>query len=51
MAESNPRPIEAPFVAFGSSGVAFRTRLKGFTSEDGKVLRAVGAHLGGAGVR
>jgi hypothetical protein len=46
MAESKLRPIEAPFVAAGPSGVAIRTRLKGLTSEDDKVLRAVGAHLG-----
>jgi IS605 OrfB family transposase len=46
MAESKLRPIEAPFVAFGPSGVAIRTRLKGLTSEDEEVLRAVGAHLG-----
>jgi hypothetical protein len=46
MAESKLRPIEAPFIAFGPSGVAIRTRLKDLTSEDDKVLRAVGAHLG-----
>jgi hypothetical protein len=46
MAESKLRPIQAPFVALGPSGVAIRTRLKGLTSEDETVLRAVGAHLG-----
>jgi hypothetical protein len=46
MAESKLRSFEAPFVVFGSSGVAIRTRLKGLTSEDDTVLRAVGAHLG-----
>ncbi|HZE33782.1 MAG TPA: IS200/IS605 family accessory protein TnpB-related protein [Actinoallomurus sp.] len=46
MAEARPRPIEAPFVALGPSGVAIRTRLKGLAPQDDKVLRAVGAHLG-----
>ncbi|MFD7771445.1 IS200/IS605 family accessory protein TnpB-related protein [Streptomyces sp. NPDC059787] len=40
------RPIAAPFVALGPSGVAVRTRLKELTAEDEKVLRLVGAHLG-----
>ncbi|WP_327316029.1 transposase [Streptomyces sp. NBC_01235] len=40
------RPIAAPFVALGPSGVAIRTRLKDLTPEDEKVLRLVGAHLG-----
>ncbi|MFF8846226.1 IS200/IS605 family accessory protein TnpB-related protein [Streptomyces sp. NPDC015127] len=40
------RPIDAPFVALGPSGVAIRTRIKQFTPEDEKVLRLVGAHLG-----
>ncbi|WP_405586575.1 IS200/IS605 family accessory protein TnpB-related protein [Streptomyces sp. NBC_01092] len=40
------RPIAAPFVALGPSGVAVRTRLKDLTPEDEKVLRLVGAHLG-----
>ena len=40
------RPIDPPFVALGPSGVAIRTRLKGLTADDDKVLRAVGAHLG-----
>ncbi|MFI7017080.1 IS200/IS605 family accessory protein TnpB-related protein [Streptomyces sp. NPDC050164] len=40
------RPIAAPFVALGPSGVAVRTRLRGLTPEDEKVLRLVGAHLG-----
>ncbi|MFD5495819.1 IS200/IS605 family accessory protein TnpB-related protein [Streptomyces sp. NPDC127091] len=49
MAEPKKKPlrsIEAPFVALGPSGVAIRTRLKGLTLEDDKVLRLVGAHLG-----
>ncbi|MGY1452973.1 IS200/IS605 family accessory protein TnpB-related protein [Streptomyces sp. SS8] len=41
-----PRPIEAPFVAPGPSGVAIRDRLKHLTTEDDKVLRLVGGHLG-----
>jgi IS605 OrfB family transposase len=40
------RPIAAPFVAPGPSGVAVRTRLKDLTPADEKVLRVVGAHLG-----
>ncbi|MFH8926472.1 IS200/IS605 family accessory protein TnpB-related protein [Streptomyces pristinaespiralis] len=40
------REVAAPFVASGPSGVAVRTRLKGLTPEDEKVLRLVGAHLG-----
>ncbi|MEU9452684.1 IS200/IS605 family accessory protein TnpB-related protein [Streptomyces sp. NPDC048277] len=40
------RPIAAPFVALGPSGVAVRARLKDLTPEDEKVLRLVGAHLG-----
>jgi hypothetical protein len=40
------RPIDPPFVALGPSGVAIRTRLKGLTADDDKVLRAMGAHLG-----
>ncbi|MFF4589130.1 IS200/IS605 family accessory protein TnpB-related protein [Streptomyces sp. NPDC001388] len=40
------RPIAAPFVVLGPSGVAVRTRLKDLTPEDEKVLRLVGAHLG-----
>ncbi|MGW7460240.1 IS200/IS605 family accessory protein TnpB-related protein, partial [Streptomyces sp. NPDC054797] len=40
------RPIAAPFVALGPSGVAIRDRLKDLTPEDEKVLRLVGAHLG-----
>ncbi|MEV0402418.1 hypothetical protein [Actinoallomurus sp. NPDC050550] len=46
MADSRLRSIEASFVALGPSGVAIRTRLKGLTSEDDEVLRAMGAHLG-----
>ncbi|MDQ0988899.1 hypothetical protein QFZ74_000127 [Streptomyces sp. V3I7] len=40
------RPIAAPLVALGPSGVAIRDRLKGLTPADEKVLRVVGAHLG-----
>ncbi|MFE7139084.1 IS200/IS605 family accessory protein TnpB-related protein [Streptomyces sp. NPDC057644] len=40
------RPIDAPFVTLGPSGVAIRDRLGGLTAEDDKVLRLVGAHLG-----
>ncbi|MEV5932201.1 IS200/IS605 family accessory protein TnpB-related protein [Streptomyces sp. NPDC052079] len=40
------RPIAAPFVALGPSGVAVRTRLRDLTPADEKALRVVGAHLG-----
>ncbi|MER6999789.1 IS200/IS605 family accessory protein TnpB-related protein [Streptomyces sp. NPDC000410] len=40
------RPIAAPFIALGPSGVAVRDRLKHLTPEDEKVFRLVGAHLG-----
>ncbi|MEU5893382.1 IS200/IS605 family accessory protein TnpB-related protein [Streptomyces sp. NPDC047461] len=40
------REVVASFVASGPSGVAIRTRLKGLTPEDEKVLRLVGAYLG-----
>ncbi|WP_239110172.1 IS200/IS605 family accessory protein TnpB-related protein [Streptomyces anulatus] len=40
------RPIDAPFVTLGPSGVSIRDRLGGLLSEDEKVLRMVGAHLG-----
>ncbi|WP_207939225.1 hypothetical protein [Actinomadura darangshiensis] len=40
------RPIDAPFVAAGPSGVAIRTRLKGLTAQGEQVLAEVGAHLG-----
>ncbi|WP_330318051.1 transposase [Streptomyces platensis] len=40
------RPVAAPFVALGPSGVAVRDRLKHLTGEDEKVLRLAGAHLG-----
>ncbi|MFG1709801.1 hypothetical protein ACFLIM_42160 [Nonomuraea sp. M3C6] len=46
MADSSLRPIEAPFVAAGPSGVAIRDRLKDLTLQDEQVLRLVGAHLG-----
>ncbi|WP_433461614.1 IS200/IS605 family accessory protein TnpB-related protein [Spirillospora sp. CA-128828] len=40
------RPVAAPFVAGGPSGVAVRDRLKGLSTGDERVLRLVGAHLG-----
>ncbi|QYX80620.1 transposase [Streptomyces akebiae] len=40
------RSIEAPFVVSGPSGVAVRTRLKGLSPGDEKVLRLAGGHLG-----
>ncbi|GAB2712780.1 transposase [Kitasatospora kifunensis] len=40
------RPIGSPFVVVGPSGVSVRDRLKGLTSEDERVLRLVGEHLG-----
>ncbi|TDC86898.1 transposase [Actinomadura sp. 7K507] len=40
------RPIDAPFLAAGPSGVAIRTRLKVLTFQDENVLREVAAHLG-----
>jgi IS605 OrfB family transposase len=40
------RAIDPPFVAVGPSGIAIRTSLKHLTSEDDKVLRLVGTHLG-----
>ncbi|WP_260618422.1 transposase [Streptomyces sp. WAC07149] len=40
------RQIARPFVADGPSGVSIRDRLKGLTSQDEKVLRAVGEHMG-----
>ncbi|NGO81298.1 transposase [Streptomyces sp. YC504] len=40
------RPIEAPFVVLGPSGVAIRDCLKHLADEDDKVLRLVGEHLG-----
>ncbi|MFD5495566.1 IS200/IS605 family accessory protein TnpB-related protein [Streptomyces sp. NPDC127091] len=49
MAEPKKKPlraIKAPFVADGPTGVSIRTRLKGLTPGDDKVLRLVGAHLG-----
>lgn len=36
------RPVAAPFVALGPSGVAVRDRLKHLTGEDEKVLRLAG---------
>ncbi|MFE5088500.1 IS200/IS605 family accessory protein TnpB-related protein [Streptomyces mirabilis] len=46
MSKKQLRPIGAPFVALGPSGVAIRDRLKHLTTEDDKVLRLVGEHLG-----
>ncbi|WNZ09357.1 IS200/IS605 family accessory protein TnpB-related protein [Streptomyces sp. 11x1] len=40
------RSIAAPFVVSGPSGAAVRTRLKGLSTGDEKVLRVVGGHLG-----
>ncbi|MFJ4620369.1 IS200/IS605 family accessory protein TnpB-related protein [Streptomyces sp. NPDC088812] len=40
------RELAAPFVVPGPAGVAVRTRLKGLTAGDEKVLRLVGDHLG-----
>jgi hypothetical protein len=40
------REVAASFVVSGPSGVAVRTRLKGLTPEDEKVLCLVGAQLG-----
>ncbi|MFF3792947.1 IS200/IS605 family accessory protein TnpB-related protein [Streptomyces sp. NPDC001981] len=40
------RKLETPFVAPGPCGVAVRDRLKLLTSQDERVLRAVGAHQG-----
>jgi hypothetical protein len=40
------REMAAPFVAVGPSGVAVRDRLKHLTTEDERVLRLVGDHLG-----
>ncbi|MEU1600167.1 IS200/IS605 family accessory protein TnpB-related protein [Streptomyces sp. NPDC005708] len=45
------RTIAAPFVAFGPSGVAIRTRLKHLGAGDEEVLRLVGAHLGSLAAR
>ena len=46
MAEVALRPIGPSFVVLGPSGVAIRTRLKGLTPQDDRVLRLVGSHLG-----
>ncbi|MFE3416532.1 IS200/IS605 family accessory protein TnpB-related protein, partial [Streptomyces mirabilis] len=46
MSKKQLRPIDAPYVALGPSGVAIRDRLKHLTTEDDKVLRLVGEHLG-----
>src|SRR5262249_46265223 len=41
------RSITPPSVVPGPSGVAVRDRLRGLTAADERVLRLVGAHLGG----
>jgi hypothetical protein len=47
MAENKTlRRIARSFVAGGPSGVSIRDRLKGLTSQDDKVLRLVGEHMG-----
>ncbi|WP_284579601.1 transposase [Streptomyces sp. 2P-4] len=46
MSEKQLRPIDAPFVALGPSGVAIRDRLGQLTPADEKVLRLTGEHLG-----
>jgi hypothetical protein len=51
MADRPLRPIDAPFVALGPTGVAIRTRLKGLMPQDEKVLTLVGAHLGSLACR
>lgn len=43
---SGLRGIAAPFVAEPAVGVCVRTRLKGLTDADARLLREVGAHLG-----
>ncbi|MFI7402939.1 hypothetical protein ACIBW9_21125 [Streptomyces sp. NPDC049541] len=43
---SGPRELAASCVALGPSGVAVHTRLKLLASEDERVLRLVGGHLG-----
>ncbi|MET7515095.1 IS200/IS605 family accessory protein TnpB-related protein [Streptomyces sp. NPDC005480] len=48
---SGLRVPAGPFVTPGPSGVAVRDRLKHLTAEDEKVLRLVGAHLGGLASR
>jgi IS605 OrfB family transposase len=46
MADCQLRPIEAPFVALGPTGVAIRACVKQLTPKDEEVLALVGAHLG-----
>jgi IS605 OrfB family transposase len=43
---SDLRSIAASFVADPATGVCIRTRIKGLTAADVRVLREVGAHLG-----
>ncbi|GHC81741.1 transposase [Nocardiopsis terrae] len=45
------RPIAAPYLIPGPTGVAVRTRLKHLTPGDEQVLRRVGAHLGSLAAR
>jgi hypothetical protein len=51
VADATLRPIVAPFVVPGPSGVSIRDRLRGLAREDVEVLRLVGAHLGGLAVK
>ena len=44
--EQGLRSIADPYPVAGPTGVAVRTRLKHLTTQDEKVLRLVGAHLG-----
>ncbi|MFD0153553.1 IS200/IS605 family accessory protein TnpB-related protein [Streptomyces sp. NPDC055721] len=46
MPDAALRAIEPSYVAPGSSGVTIRTRLKGLTRGDERMLELVGAHLG-----
>ncbi|MEV0488577.1 hypothetical protein AB0I23_00540 [Streptomyces atratus] len=41
------RPIRDPFVVQDATGVAIRTRLKDLAPADDKVIRLIGAHMGG----
>jgi IS605 OrfB family transposase len=41
------RAVRGPFVVQDHTGVAIRDRLKDLTSQDDRVLRLIGAHMGG----
>ncbi|MFI1352782.1 hypothetical protein ACH4TV_04230 [Streptomyces sp. NPDC020898] len=41
------RAVREPFVVQEATGVAIRDRFKDLTPQDEKVLRLVGAHMGG----